>query len=147
SAAWGWMDGLPEDLRGRVLDRWVTLPSAARAVDYMEGHGGAQVYGRQLANYYAKQGDKERGVRMMAEVEGISLAGRASGGEFAGQLAGLEAQGNAVAVRRLLKEAVEAKAPEADRLTVAVSWYAAAGDWEMAWRAASRLVTAKKKGQ
>jgi hypothetical protein len=27
---------------------------------------------------------------------------------------------------------------------VAMAWYASAGDWEIAWKAASRLVTATK---
>jgi len=145
--AGAWIDGLPPALQERVLDRWVTLPSAAGAVDYMERRGGAGVYGRPLANYYAREGDKERAVRVMAEAEGVSLASRVMGGDFGGQLAGLEAQGNEVAVRRLLKEAVEAKEADRERLSVAVSWYAGAGDWEMAWRAASRLASTRKNGQ
>lgn len=142
-----WLDVLPEEMRGRVLDRWVVLPSAAGAVGYMEARGGAAVYGRQLANHYAKEGDKERAVRMLAGAEGVSLEGRTMGGEFGGQLAGLEAQRNEVAVRRLLKEAVDAKEANRERLSVAVSWFAAAGDWEMAWRAASRLASTRKSGQ
>jgi len=142
-----WIDGLPEAVRIAVLERWSTMPSAAAAVAYMERRGGAGVYGRPLANYYAKEGDKERAVRVMAEAEGVSLASRVTGGDFGGQLAGLEAQGNEVAVRRLLKEAVEAKELDRERLLVAVSWYAGAGDWEMAWRAASRLASTRKNGQ
>lgn len=143
----GWLDGLPEAVRMAVLQRWVALPSAAAAVDYMEARGGAAVYGRQLANHYAKEGDKERAVRMLAGAEGVSLEGWTMGGEFGGQLAGLEAQRNEVAVRRLLKEAVEAKEADRERLSVSVSWFAAAGDWEMAWRAASRLASTRKSGQ
>jgi len=144
-----WLDGLPPEVRGRVLSRWVTLPSADMAVAYMEARNAPApgAYWRPLANFYAKEGDKEWAVRLVAGAEGISLEERAVGGEFARQLAGLEAQGNEVAVRRLLKEAVEAKAPEAERLATAVNWYGTAGDWEMAWRAASRLVSTRKIGQ
>jgi hypothetical protein len=62
-------------------------------------------------------------------------------------VAGLQAQGNDVAVRRLLKEATEAKSADPERLKVVVAWYASTGDWEMAWRAASRLATLRKSGQ
>jgi hypothetical protein len=37
--------------------------------------------------------------------------------------------------------------PDPDKLRVAVTWFAAAGDWEMAWKAASRLATATKNRQ
>ena len=143
------LDAIAPAQRSEVLDRWVTWPSAAGAVAYMEARNapGPGAYWRQLANFYAKEGDKERAVRLVAGAEEISLEERAVGGEFARQLAGLEAQGNEVAVRRLLKEAVEAKGPEAERLATAMNWYGMAGDWEMAWKAASRLVTARKNGQ
>lgn len=143
-----WLDDLPEDLRGRVLDRWVTLPSAAGAVGYMEARGGARVYGRSLANFYAKEGDKERAVRIVAEAEGVDLWGRAGWGEgnWGWQVAELQAQGNDVAVRRLVSEAVAAKEPDAGQLAAAMAWAAGRLDWETAWRAASRLVTAPKKG-
>jgi len=42
---------------------------------------------------------------------------------------------------------LEGEKPEPDKLAVAVSWYGAAGDWEMAWKAASRLATAAKNRQ
>jgi O-antigen ligase len=74
-AAWAWLDALPPELREQVLSRWITLPSAAGAVEYMERSGGAQVYGRQLADFHAKAGDKERAVRIVAEVEGVDLGG------------------------------------------------------------------------
>ena len=143
------LDGLPPDVRGKVLDRWITLPSAAGAVGYMEARNGGWtgVYWRQLANYYAKAGDKARAVGMVAEAEGLSLGGPLTSGEFGAQLAALEAQGNNVSVRRLLKEATEGEKPDPDKLRVAVTWFAAGGDWEMAWKAASRLVTASKNRQ
>jgi hypothetical protein len=47
----------------------------------------------------------------------------------------------------LLKEAAEAEKADPDKLRVAMASYAASGDWEMAWRAASRLAMATKKGQ
>jgi hypothetical protein len=68
-------------------------------------------------------------------------------GEFAAELGKLQAQGNDVAVRRLVKEAAEAADAPPDRAVVAMAWSAQAGDWEMAWRAASRLVTATKISQ
>ena len=145
----GWLDSLPLDLRGQVLNRWITLPSAAGALAYMEARNAPApgAYWRQLANYYAKAGDKARAVGMVAEAEGLSLGGPLTSGEFGAQLAALEAQGNNVSVRRLLKEAAEGEKPDPDKLRVAVTWFAAAGDWEMAWKAASRLVTATKTGQ
>jgi O-antigen ligase len=144
-----WLDGLAPQVRDQVLNRWVSLPSAAGAVAYMEARNSPAPgpYWRQLSNVYAKAGDKERAVRVVAEAEGISLQGRPAGGDFGGQLASLEGQGNEVAVRRLLKEAVESKTPDSDQLSVCLAWYAAAGDWESAWKAASRLVTTSKKGQ
>jgi hypothetical protein len=144
-----WLDGLPTDLRGQVLNRWISLPSAQGAVAYMEAQnfGAPGTYWRQLANYYAKAGDKGRAVRMVAQAEGVTLDGSVPSGEFSSQLDQLQGQGNDVAVRRLIREAVEAKEADPERLRVALATYAASGDWEMAWRAASRLVTARKNGQ
>ncbi len=149
SDAFALVDGLPPDLRGKVLDRWITLPSAGGAGAYMEArNGGAPgAYWRQLAEYYAKAGEKPRAVAMVAEAEGVALGGSLPDGEFARQLAALQGQGNEVAVRRLVREAVEAKDPNGEKLRVAMAVYAAAEDWEMAWRAASRLVTAGKNRQ
>lgn len=142
----GWLDILPVDLRLRVLDRWLSLPSAAGAVAYMEaGNGSAPgPYWRQLASYYAKTGKKADAVAIVAQAHGLSLGAPMTGGDFGAELAVLREQGNDVAVRRLLKDAVEAQKPDPENLKVALSWYTAGGDWEMAWRAASRLVTATK---
>jgi hypothetical protein len=144
-----WLDGLPETARMAVLERWITLPSAAGAVEYMERRGGARVYGRPLANFYAKAGDKERAVRILAEAEGVDLGGGAGwgGGDWGRQVTELQTQGNDVAVRRLVSEAVAAKDPDAGQLAAAMAWAAERGDWETAWKAASRLVSATKKGQ
>jgi hypothetical protein len=149
SEAEAWLDALAPGLRSQVLNRWVTLPSAAAAVQYMERRGGARVYGQPLANFYAKEGDKERAVRIVAEAEAVDLGTGAGwgSGDWGRQLSDLQAQKNDVAVRRLLREAVEAKAPDPERLSVSLAWYAAAGDWESAWKAASRLATLSKKGQ
>ncbi len=143
------VDGLPADMRGPVLDRWMTLPSAAGAVAYMEARNAPApgAYWRQLANYYAKVGDKERAVGMVAGAEGVPLDGLMPSGDFSMEVDQLRAQGNDVAVRRLIREAVEGKEADVERLRVAMAAYAAAGDWEMAWKAASRLVTARKNGQ
>lgn len=145
----GWLDGLPPDLRGLVLDRWITLPSAAGAVAYMEARNAPEpgTYWRQLAEFYAKSGDKERAVGIVAQAEGVPPDGTIPQGDFAQELSGLQAQGNEVAVRRLMREAVEAKEPDAEKLRVAMAAYAGAGDWEMAWRAASRLVMEAKNRQ
>ena len=144
-----WLDGLPPDLRGQVLHRWITLPSAAGAVAYMESRNAPAPgpFWRQLAEYYAKAGEKARAVGMVAEAEGLPLDSPLTRGEFGGQLSSLEAQGNSVSLRRLLKEATEGEKPDLDKLRVAMTWYAAAGDWEMAWKAASRLATATKNRQ
>ena len=144
-----WLDSLPQELRGQVLSRWLTLPSAAGALAYMEARNApAQgAYWRQLANYYAKAGDKARAVGMVAQAEGVPLDGSLPVGEFSRQLTALQDQGNEVAVRRLLKEAAEAEKADPDQLRVALASYAASGDWEMAWKAASRLVTASKNRQ
>jgi hypothetical protein len=144
-----WLDGLPPNLRGQLLNRWITLPSGAAAVAYMESRNvpAPGPYWRQLANYYAKAGDKPRAVGLVAQAEGVTLDGSVPSGEFSRQLDQLRAEGNDVAVRRLIREAVEAKEADPERLRVAMAAYAAAGDWEMAWRVASRLVTARKNGQ
>ena len=109
--------------------------------------GGAGADWRQLASYYAKAGDKARAVGMVAQEEGVALDGSLPAGEFSRQLTALQEQDNEVAVRRLLKEAAEAEKADPDKLRVALASYAAAGDWEMAWKAASRLVTATKNRQ
>jgi hypothetical protein len=85
----------------------------------------------------------------VAEAEAVDLGTGAGwgSGDWGRQLSDLQAQKNDVAVRRLLREAVEAKAPDPERLSVSLAWYAAAGDWESAWKAASRLATLSKKGQ
>jgi O-antigen ligase len=149
SAAGAWLDGLPSELRRRVLDRWASSPSAAGAVGYMEGRGGAKVYGSELANVYAREGDKERAVRVVAEAEGVDLDGRAGwgDGEWGRQVEELETLGNIVAVRRLAREAVAAKDADAVKLAAVMTWAAGRGDWEAAWKAASQLVRATKKGQ
>jgi hypothetical protein len=145
----GFFDSLPEEARLPLLDRWIALPSAAGAVGYMETRNaeGTGAYWRQLAIYYAKAGDKARAVGIVAQAEGVPLDSSLPEGEFARQLAALQEQGNEVAVRRLLKEAAEAEKADPDKLRVALASYAAAGDWEMAWKAASRLVTATKNRQ
>jgi O-antigen ligase len=145
----GLLDRLPADARMAVLERWITLPSAPAAAAFMEARSvpSPGPYWRQLANYYAKAGDKPRAVAMVAGAEGFSLQGGLPPGDLARQLADLQAQGNSVAVRRLVREAAEAGQPDPDNLQLAVIWYAGSGDWEMAWKAASRLATTRKKGQ
>jgi hypothetical protein len=149
ASAPGFFDSLPEEARLPLLDRWIALPSAAGAVGYMETRNaeGTGAYWRQLAIYYAKAGDKARAVGMVAQAEGVALDGSLPAGEFSRQLTALQEQGNEVAVRRLLKEAADAEKADPDKLRVALASCAAAGDWEMAWKAASRLVTATKNRQ
>jgi O-antigen ligase len=145
-----WLDGLPPDVRGRVLSRWANLPSGGLAVAYMETRNGAGSgsYWRQLANHYAKAGDKPKAVALVAEAKGVDLGGNGlSAGGFAAEVRRLQEQGNDVAVRRLVKEAAEAPGTSSEKASIAMVWYAQAGDWEMAWKAASRLVTATKTGQ
>ena len=145
----GWLDAVPAGMREVVLGRWVTLPDPSVAVAYMEARSepAPGAYWRQLASYYAKAGDKPRAVGIVAGAEGVALGGPLPEGAFARQLTELQGQGNDVAVRRLLKESVEAKEADPDKLRVAMAWYASTGDWEMAWKAASRLVTMRKNGQ
>lgn len=143
------LERLPEDERLGVLDRWIASPAAQRAVEYMEARNAISkgTYSQQLANYYATAGDKARAVGIVAEAQGLTLGLPLTVGEFGSRLAALEAQGNTVSVRRLLMEATQEEKPEPEQLKVAVTWYAAAGDWEMAWKAASRLATATKNRQ
>jgi O-antigen ligase len=145
----GLLTRLPAESRTSVLERWITLPSAPAAAAYMEARNvpSPGPYWRQLATYYATAGDKPRAVATVAGAEGFSLQGGLPPGELARQLTELQAQGNSVAVRRLVREATEAVQPDPDNLRLAVIWYAGAGDWEMAWKAASRLATTRKKGQ
>ncbi len=142
------LDRLPAEARTAVLERWITLPSAPAAVAYMESRNAPAPgpYWRQLAAYYARAGDKARAVAMVAGAKGFSLGGGLPSGDLARQLADLQAQGNQVAVRRLVREATEANPPDPDNLRLAVIWYAGADDWDMAWKAASRLATAPGKG-
>lgn len=142
----GAIDRLPDGPRTAFLQRWITLPSASAAAGYMAARNTPPPgpYWSLLAAYHAGTGDKPRAVSMVADAQGFSLQGPWPDGALARQLADLEAEGNTVAVRRLVREAAEAGKPDAERLRLAVMWYARAGDWEMAWRAASRLVTASK---
>lgn len=143
------LDGLPVDLRRSVLDRLVALPDPSAAVAYMQARSAPApgAYWRQLAKYYAGAGDKPRAVALVAAVARVPLEGGGRGiNDFGRQLATLEGQGNDVSVRRLLKEALAAKKPDADQLAVVMAWSAAAGDWDNAWRAASRLASEIKIG-
>ena len=136
--------------RQQVVSRWIASADAPRVIAFIEGTGGLSAggqYWRQVAGYYAKAGDKPRAVGIVAEAEGIALDGSIPQGGFGRQLAQLKAQGNDVAVRRLAQEAVEARNPDLEKLRVALATYVAAGDWEMAWKAASRLATESKNRQ
>ena len=146
----GYLDGLPERLRLVVLDKLVSLPDPGVALTYMQAQSGSEpgIYWQPLARYYARAGDKPRAVAIVAAAAGVPMEGGGRGiNDFGRQLATLEGQGNDVSVRRLLKEAIEAKKPEADQLSVALAWFAASGDWDNAWRAASRLSAETKIGK
>ena len=143
------LTALPEGLREKLLDKWLTLPSSGLARDYMlkmqKGAKPPGPYWRQLAMLEAKDGNYEGATELVAGWW------RAEGGEaqsaksaFAYQIEQLSSADNTAAVRRLLKESLEAEKPVPEQLAVAVAWYGAAGDWEMAWKAASRLATAAK---
>ncbi len=143
------LDELPVDLRRGVLDRLAALPGSSAAVAYMEARREPTpgAYWRQLAKYYAAAGDKPRAVALIAAAARVPLEGGWRGiNDFGRQLATMEGQGNDVSVRRLLKEALAAKKPDADQLAVVMVWSAAAGDWDNAWKAASRLASEIKIG-
>lgn len=144
-----WLDSLPEDARARILRRWVALPSAEAAVAYMETRSTAdgRPYWRELSGYYARAGDKRRAVETVAAAEGVSLGGGSTEGVFGQQLADLQKQGNPVAVRRILREVADGSVPDPEKMRVAMTWYASGGDWETAWKVASRLATARKNRQ
>lgn len=145
-----WLDALPDGLRRMVLERWTTLPDPSVAVGYMEAKSvpAPGPYWKTLARYYAGAGDKARAVGVVARAVGVPLEGGGrSLNNFGKEIAALEGQGNEVAVRRLLREAVEAKKAEAGQLAVAMAAYAEAGDWDMAWKAASKLATEAKLAQ
>jgi len=131
-----------------VLQRWITLPSAVQAAAFMEARGGAAVYAGPLADYYAAAGDKEHAVRVVGEAEGVTRGdGLAGAGEWGQRVGELQARGNEVAVRRLMLEAVSDRESDRGRLTAVMTWAAGRGDWDMAWRAASRLVRMPEKRQ
>jgi len=144
----GVIDRLPAGPRMAFLQRWITLPSASAAAAYMTERNTPPPgpYWRVLAAYHAGAGDKPRAVSMVAAAEGFSPDGPLPDGPFARQLADLETQGNTVSVRRLVREAADAAKPDPEKLRLAVIWYARAGDWDMAWKAASRLASAGGKG-
>ncbi|MEY4299442.1 MAG: hypothetical protein RIR25_678 [Verrucomicrobiota bacterium] len=136
---------LPQNAQMAFLERWVTLPDAPRALAYMEARqtgAGQSIYWRPLASYYAAAGDKPRAVALVAQAAGVSLDSQGRGqGDLGAQLASLEQQGNTVAVRRLLQEVINSSRLDSAKLSVALAWYAAAGDWDSAWKAASRLAS------
>jgi len=137
--------GIPPQQQVVFLDRWVALPDASRAVSYMEARqagDGTGPYWRPLATHYAAAGDKSRAVGLVAQAASVPLESRGRGlGKLGAELSELETQGNSVAVRRLLQEAVSSQPPDPTKLSVAVAWYAAEGDWDAAWQAASRLAS------
>jgi hypothetical protein len=143
---------LPEGLREKVLEKWLTLPSSGRARDYMakiqQGAKPPGPYWRQLAILEAKAGNYEGATELVAgwwRTQGDQAQSAKSA--FAYQIEQLSSAGNMTAVGRLLKEALEAEKPEPEKLAVVVAWHAAAGDWESAWKVASRLATAAKNRQ
>lgn len=145
------LDALPSDLRGQVLLRWISLPDSARALDYMEQREVASPKGEfwpVLARHYAARGDLQSAVKRVALSCDIPLGELREGAPgLRGRIAGLLAQGNTVAARRMAAEAVWAQSPQKDHLAGALAYFASQNDWEMAWKAASRLVTATKNRQ
>ena len=142
-----WLEPVPERIRREVLDRLILLPDPSLAVSYMELHGGAPPgrYWRTLARLRAANGDQAGAVSLVATACQVPLETRGRGlNDFGRQLADLEAQGNDVAVRRLLSEASAPDQKDTDKLAVAMAWFAAAGDWENSWKAASRLASLTK---
>ena len=145
------LDSLPSSLRRQVLLRWISLPDSARAVDFMEQREAISSQGEYwpvLARHYAESGDLPRAVRRVASSNGIALdAPRPGDSGLRGEMADVSSQGNAVAARRMAKEAVDAKEVDGENLAAAMAYYASQGDWESAWKAASRLASGAKVGQ
>ena len=146
------LDPLPDEVRRRLLGRWASLPSAAGAIAYMEAAQSTGPppgpYWWELAEFRARNGDFQGAAELVSLWwESGPDRGQAGRSAFAFQLEQLSLGGNTAAVRRLLKDSLEGEKPEPEQLAVAVAWYGAAGDWEMAWRAASRLATAAKNRQ
>jgi O-antigen ligase len=146
------LDPLPDEVRRRLLGRWASLPSAAGALAYMDAAQNEAEppgpYWWELAEFRARNKD------FQGATESVSLWWQAKAGQgqgaksaFAYQIEQLSLAGNTTAVRRLLKESLETEKPEPEKLAVATSWYADAGDWESAWKAASRLANEAKIGQ
>lgn len=145
-----WLDAVPETQRRAVLERLVAFPDPSAVVTYMRARStpAPGPYWRPLAVHEAASGDKPAAVARVAEAVGAPLeAGGRGLNEFGRQIAALEAQGNDVAVRRLLAEAASPGQADADKLEVAMAWFAAAGDWDTSWQAASRLAQLTKSGQ
>lgn len=145
------LDGLPVGLRRQVLSRWIALPDAPRAVAFMEEREALSAAGGEywpvLARHYAQGKDFPMAVRRVAASCAIPLEAPHEGDDgMRGELAGLIAEGNAVAARRLAADAVSAAGFDFARISAAMSYFASQGDWESAWKAGSRLATESKKG-
>jgi len=144
------LDALPPELRSQVLSKWISVPDSARAVAFMEQREAVSSGGEYwpiLARHYAAQGDLPRAVRRVASSNAISLdAPQPGDAGLRGEMAAAISQGNPVAARRMAKEAVDAKKAEPENLAAAMAFYATQGDWESAWKAASRLATKAKLG-
>lgn len=145
------LEALPEDLRDAVLRRWVTLPDAAGAVQFMEAREAAEgkpTYWRQLSRYYAAQRDLPRAVQTVASaLDALPLPTAEGDSDLQGEMAALAAQGNTVAARRLAADALAARKADVSSLRAAMTYFAAQEDWESAWKAASRLANEAKVGQ
>jgi len=144
------LDSLPPELRSQVLSKWISVPDSARAVEFMEQREAVSSGGEYwpvLARHYAAQGDLPRAVRRVASSNAISLdAPQPGDAGLRGEMAAAISQGNPVAARRMAKEAVDAKKADPENLAAAMAFYATQGDWESAWKAASRLATKAKLG-
>ncbi|MFM8886684.1 MAG: O-antigen ligase family protein, partial [Chthoniobacterales bacterium] len=139
----------PEGLREKILDRWLALPSSSRAIDYMTKIQKAAEppgpYWRQLADLEAKAGNYKVATELVAgwwkTAEGSS-AGQNS--TFAVELQHLSMSGNTAAVRRMTEDLVGSDNVNAADLAALMTFHASAGEWEAAWKAASRLATRQK---
>ena len=147
----GFLDALSTKQRQQVLSRWTALPDGKSVIALLEAReasSGQGQYWPVLARYYAAQGDLIRAVRRVASSCGLALdAPRRGDPGLRGELADLVAQGNTVAARRMVNDAVTAPKAGKDALAAAVCYYASQEDWPSAWKAASRLANEAELGQ
>ncbi len=140
---------LPPDLGAAVGNRWLEAGWNSKLLAQMEASPssgeGAATFWKILARHYARLGEHERAVRLVATERNVNLSARwkdplvdlESLNATEQLLAKMSHVQNTVAVRRLVSE-LTGDSSNNDEIGVAVGYHADAGEWEQSWTVIGR---------